>query len=177
MNAIWQTLIQTPWWVYVALILLIKLGFQAGRLRVAKLRRLVIVPIALTVWTIASLADLFSVNTLMVSTLTVTVIVGMIIGWVQVYRYDLKIDRQKYLIETPGTWSIAVVICLVFISRYYLGYQLAVNPMLAQQPNVELTALVISGLCTGFFMGRMICYLYRFKTLPSVMLDLGNYKK
>jgi len=44
-ETIWQTAVNTPWWVYFLLCFLVKMGVQASKTRVVSLKRLLIIPL------------------------------------------------------------------------------------------------------------------------------------
>lgn len=170
MNIIWQTLINTPWWVYLLLAYLIKVGIQASKTRTVELKKLFIIPAVFAFMSIHTLLYSFTIDALTILTWFASILIGMVLGWIQIYRYKLKVDKKNVLIQIPGTWSTLITIMIIFIAKYYFGYELATDPALAQQTMFEMSALLISGVCTGFFIGRLICYLYRFQTSHSVDL-------
>ena len=167
MNSIWQTLINTPWWVYLLLAYLIKVGIQASKTRTVELKKLFIIPTVFTLISIHTLLYSFAIDALTILTWFAAILTGMVLGWIQIYQYKLKIDKKNGLIQIPGTWSTLIIIMIIFITKYYFGYELAIDPALAQQSTFEMSALLISGICTGFFIGRLICYFYRFQTSRS----------
>lgn len=171
MNGIWQTLVHTPWWVYLLLIFLIRVGIRASKTHVVSLKKLFIVPIIFTFMSIHTLFTSFTVGALTITTWAVAILIGMALGWIQVHRYSLQVDMKNLLIQVPGTWSTLIIILIIFIAKYYFSYELSVDPQLAQQTIFEICALAISGIFTGLFIGRLICYLYRLKTSESVTLQ------
>lgn len=174
LDTIWettyQTLINTPWWVYVLIVFLIKLGINASKTNIVSLKKLFIVPVVFTFMSIHTLLTSFQVNLLTLSTWTGSILIGIFLGWLQIYRYKLRVDKQHFLIEIPGTWSTMIIIIIIFVAKYYFGYQLAVDPHKANQTGFEFSMLAISGTCTGLFIGRFICYIYRLQTTPSINL-------
>ncbi len=170
MNAIWQATINTPWWVYLLLYFLVKMGIQASKTRVVSLKRLLIIPLLFIAMSIHTLVISFKITSFSVTTWLIAILIGALLGWLFIYRFRLTVDKPHNLIEIPGTWSTLIIILIIFASKYYFDYQLGVDPALVNQSNFEFSLLAVSGLCSGFFLGRLFCYFYRFFTNPSVNL-------
>lgn len=176
MKTIWNIAIQTPWWVYVLLIYLITIGILSSKTRTVSMVKLLILPVIFMYLSIHTLVVSFQINMFSVSTWIVSIVIGVIFGWLLVYKQQLKVDRKHLLIEVPGSWQTLILALLIFSSKYYFGYELDVDPNLAEQTVFEFSMLSISGTITGLFIGRVICYIYRLKTLTSVDLTLPNNK-
>ncbi len=114
----------------------------------------------------------FGINALSISWWSSAIVIGAVLGWLQIFYRQLRVDREHKLIKVPGSWSTLILIFIIFGTKYYFGYQLSSDPQLVYQTNFEISMLAVSGICTGLFVGRLLCYLYRFKTLASVDLSL-----
>lgn len=90
-------------------------------------------------------------------------LVGSLFGWWQVKRLDIKIDKKSSLIQIPGSWDTLLVILIIFAAKYYFGYEKATNSVLAAQLNFKVSMLVLSGVCTGLFLGRLLGYMSYYK--------------
>lgn len=168
--SIWQALVHTPWWVYLLLAYLIKIDIQASKTRVASLKKLFILPTILLLMSIHTLITSFPINPFTLTIYIISILLGIALGFWQIYRLKIKIDKKHMLIQLPGTWSTLIVVLIVFAAKYFFGYELAVDPNLVKQTDFEIIMLGISGILTGLFVGRVICYLYRYATYPSVNL-------
>jgi hypothetical protein len=170
MTSIWHMFSDTPWHVYVLLIFLINIGVRTSRTQVLPLRKLFVMPLIFTVLSIHTLATSVAFNNLNIIIFFVNRLFSACLGWLQVARYSLKVDKEQWLIKVPGNWSTLAIILFIFVYKYYIGYQLAVHPQILGQPDFEMTLLAITGLCTGFFLGKLTCYMYQISKLPSVEL-------
>ena len=177
MEIIWQTAIHTPWWVYLLFAYLIKVGIQASKMRVVSLKKLFIIPAIFTFMSVHTLIASFNVSAFTISAWSGAILIGMMLGWLQIYRFRLKVDTQHTLIQVPGTWSTLIIIIIIVTTKYYFGYELAVDPKLAEQTWFEFSMLGVSGICTGLFIGRLICYIYRLKTSVSIHLTKNRHEK
>lgn len=170
METIWQTAVHTPWWVYLLLLYLISIGIRASKTNIVLLKKLFIIPIIITFMSVHTLIASFAISAFTITTWSGAILIGTILGWLQIYRLTLKVDKQHALIQVPGTWSTMIIIIIIFATKYYFGYELSVDPNLVDQTGFEFSMLTVSGVCSGLFIGRLLCYLYRFQTGSSVDL-------
>ncbi len=177
MQTIQRTLIQTPWWVYVLLIYLLWMGIKATQPRIVVLRRLFIIPAFFIWFSLHTLLNTFTINILSISSWSIALILTTTLGVYQVVRLPFKVDKNKFLIELPGSWTTLILIVIIFATKYYFGYQMAVDPQISNQTSFELSMLIISGACTGLFFGRLIGYLYRFKVEPHIDLQTKPHER
>jgi len=164
MTSILQILSGTPTWVYILFALLIYLGIKASKTRVISVKKLCILPIVFTYMSVHTLLISFAINTISVSTWVIATAIGIILGWIQVARYKLEVDKAHFLVKVPGTWSVLILIILIFVTKYYFGFELASDPQLKLHLGFELSMLFVSGALTGLFVGKLGCFLYRLYT-------------
>lgn len=165
MNVMWQFAVNTPWWVYVLLIYLINIGVKASKTRVVKLRVIFIVPLIFVGISLHTLLTSVSIDGMALLTWSCAIFFGLMLGWGQIYHYVLRVDKKYHLIKIPGSWSTLVIVIAMFMAKYYFSYELVTNTLFVRSPIFESSALAIFGASAGFFIGKLLCYLYRFKTL------------
>lgn len=170
LKTIWEILIHTPWWVYLILAYVLNVGIRASKTRVVALKKLFIVPAIFLFMSIHTLVTSIKIDIFTVTIWSLAILLGTGLGWWQIARYQLQVDKKHGLIRLPGTWSTLLIIAIIFITKYYFGYQQAVNPDFANQASLIYSLLAVSGICTGLFIGRLICYLYRMETNPQTDL-------
>ncbi len=163
MKTIWQALIHTPWWVYLLLAYVIKVGLDASRPRTVSLFKIFIIPIIFSLISLHTLITCVNVYFLTVTVWVSAIILGAILGLWEVSHFNIQVDRGTKHIHLPGTWSTLIVILIFFAAKYFVSYELAVDPRLLQDSSFELIMLSVSGVCAGFFVGRLIYYLYVLK--------------
>lgn len=169
-HQIYEIALQTPWWVYLLFLILVKIGIKASKKNVITMKKLFIIPIVFSIMSIHTLIVSFRIDTTTISTWIGSILCGMLLGWILVRNQEVKVDKEKWLIELPGTWMTLTIILIVFISKYYFGYELTADPKLVNQSWFEFSLLFISGACTGMFIGRTLFYLRKFKTSQSTQL-------
>ena len=156
-----QTLIHTPWWVYLLLAYLIFIGIKARKPSTVSIYKLAILPVVFLSLSIEMLVTHFDINFLSISTWLASVAAGSLIGAILVCRQKIKIERDKKLLHVSGSWSTLILILIIFIGKYYCGYALSQDPSTAINIKTEVLVLAISGACSGTFVGRMLVYIYR----------------
>lgn len=134
--------------------------------------KLSILPILFTVLSVHTMMTAFHVTLSVVLSWFISIIMGSFFGYLLARRYQnqFRVDKKRWLIELPGTWTTLVLIMAIFISKYYFGYELSVDPSLTNNTIFEFVMLTVSGVITGLFIGRLLCYLNAFRVCASVKL-------
>lgn len=161
-DSIGNILNHTPIWVWILLIYLLKIGIQAGRPRTVSLYRILIGPLIFIFFTLHTVTE-FPPQLLNLTGLALALLLGILLGFWQIKRLPIQVDKKHKLLHIPGSWITLGLILVIFASKFYFGYTAAANPELFYSPGFSFIALAVSGLCTGMFIGRVACYAYRFK--------------
>jgi hypothetical protein len=61
----------------------------------------------------------------------------------------------------PGNYTDLIILLLFFSVKYVFGYLAAVQPV--QYNSILLWEVLVSSLLTGYFFGRTLNYLYRYR--------------
>lgn len=163
MHMIWDAFIHTPWWVYVLLVYLIKVGVGALKTREVPIRNLFIIPCIFSLMSFHTLLTSFKIDAFTLSIWLASLVIGFLIGLIHIHISNMAVDHKKRTIEIPGSWTTLVVILLIFVAKYYFGYELARDPALMENTYFEIAALIVSGVGTGIFVGRLAYFLHWFK--------------
>lgn len=165
---------QTPWWVYLIFAYLLSRGIAASKPQIVSIRKLTIIPIIFLALSIHTVLTAFHITAAVVGVWLLSLIVGSAIGWLLIRNHEYKVDRKKLLIQLQGSWLTLILILLIFASKYYFGYELGSDPALVNHLGFEFSMLAITGVCTGLFVGRLLCYLHKLQTCPSVDLTVSE---
>lgn len=138
---------------------------------IVPLQKLFILPLIFSVLSISSFVTDLTPSGLSMGAWIVTSLIGAFIGWDFVKRLEIKVDKKQHLIEIQGTWSPLAIMLIIFASKYYFGYQLAVKPFLSEDVTFQLGMVSISGFCVGLLLGRLLCFLNRFRRDAHVNLE------
>ena len=147
---------QTPIWVWGILAVLIGLGLAQSVDRTVGLRRVVGLPLAMT---IMSLHGTFSAIphanwswTLWLGASMVTIL------WfaTEDLPAGVRYDAGRRVFHLPGSWMPMALMMAVFFTRYAVAVVLAFAPSLAQDPTTAAMVSSVYGALSGVFVGRMV---------------------
>ena len=124
---IWEALVNTPWWVYVIFVYVLIFGIRATKTRIVSLSRMFIIPIILIALSINELLTTVQPVWYNFFIWVIAILIGIYLGWLQIYHFKILIDRKKHLIQTPGTWTTLILLLIIFSTKYYFGYQLSIR--------------------------------------------------
>lgn len=161
METVWHAAINTPWWVYILFAVLLRFGYQTTKTRVVSVNKLFIIPLIFLAMSIHTIVTSVPFNLLNVGMWTISLILGIGLGWWQISHSAIKVDKKHNLLQLPGNWSTMLLIFTIFATKYYFGYQLAVHPYRVSHLGFDISVVAISGILAGMFIGRLLCCLWR----------------
>jgi len=156
-----EALLGTPWWVYLVFLYLLKVGVGATKTHVVSVKKLFVIPVVFWIHSMTTILFSFQFSQFSCALYSFSLLCGMGGGWLLISNLNLKFDKYRGLIQVPGNWSTITLIMFVLSAKYYFGYSLAVNPEISQDPNFKILMLTVSGVCSGVFLGRLFCFLFR----------------
>ena len=158
-SAIVDIVRQTPLWVAGVLAGLAWLGFSATRSRRVHLARLLAMPAimgALALWGVQSAfistGQLPTLLALWALCYAAVLAVGSRLAAPVGARYDAA-TRSFHL---PGSWLPMGLILAVFLLKYAIGVQLAMEPTIATHPGFAYPVAAVYGLLSGIFAARTL---------------------
>lgn len=144
----------TPLYVWAILVYLLFIGIKSIKTRVVYLPKLFIIPLILL---IIKYQTLFSEDILaFCSMITVASIASFFIH----AGNKLKIIKTVRSIEVPGNYATLIILLFFFIVKYYFGYLKSVDQGLYLK--YSIIENIITGLFSGYFIGRGLCYTYKY---------------
>jgi hypothetical protein len=167
-------LMKTPLWVYLLLAVLLMMGFKASKTGVVNIKKMLIAPIVFTLMSIESLYTHLSITFYVLGLYVGALSVGIGLGFLQVNRLKLKVDQKNGLIEIPGSWSVMVLILIIFSTKYYFGYELSVDPHALDNSEFEVLFISVNAICTGLFIGKTIGFYKQLISGPSQTLAVSS---
>jgi uncharacterized membrane protein len=149
-----QIFSNTPVWVWGLLAALIALGISQARDRSASMRRIVLMPVAMTAFSLWGTVSAFGASTAVLGTwfsaaAALLLVVMVFSGPVQA-RYDA--DTRQF--QLPGSWVPMLLITGIFLTKYAAGASMAMNPNLKFDVTFALVLATIYGAFSGIFVGR-----------------------
>ncbi len=147
----------TPLWVWGILALLVSRGLAATSPNTVTPMRLLLLPLAFSLWTAYSLSHMRDMPLPMLAALVPGLLVGATVGWrlyagMEGFRYD----RDNQLIHRPGTWLMLIVSLFSFLLKFTLAISLAHNPTLVADARFVLVNGALVGLSCGLLWGIVL---------------------
>lgn len=147
----------TPPWVGLLLAGLIALGVSQMRARQASLARVSILPIAMTGLSLWGMYSAFGTSMMfgyaMIGWMLVASVAFAAIGLTDVPKGTLYESRSGSF-HLPGSAVPLIMILVIFLTRYVVNVDVAMNPALREVGEYTLAVAAIYGLFTGAFLGR-----------------------
>jgi len=147
----------TPTWVWAMLAALVWMGLAQVRDRNASLLRVSILPVAMTGLSVWGMTGAFGSSPLfgwvMLTWMLVAAVAFAAFGMTNAPKgttYDAA-TRTYFL---PGSWVPLATILAIFLTRYVVNVDIAMNPMLARDEQYTIVVAAMYGLFTGTFLGR-----------------------
>ncbi|MEJ6023918.1 DUF6622 family protein [Ramlibacter sp. PS4R-6] len=147
----------TPGWVWGLLAALVALGVTQLRDRQASLVRVSIMPVAMTGFAIWGLVGAFSAASafgyMMIAWMLVAAVVFAGIAMTAAPK-GTEYDAAQRTFFLPGSWVPLALILAVFLTRYVVNIDIAMQPSLKQDGSYMAVVAGIYGISTGLFVGR-----------------------
>lgn len=148
---------RTPVWVWGLLAALAALGLSQVRDRTVGLRRITSMPLTMTAFSLWGTVAAFGSSPQFVGVLLVwTAAAAVALAAVAAIREPagIRYDVGTRRFALPGSWVPLALIVGIFLTKYVVGVDLAMQPSLAQDSQYPLIVAAISGAFSGIFMGR-----------------------
>jgi hypothetical protein len=163
----------TPWWVYALLSVLIYSGIQATKPRSWPPARIAVVPVAFTLWGVASLLLTPNLGAGLIATWIATACVGAGLAAITWRSDQVGIDRAVGRIRLPASWVPLARNLAIFAAKYAIGIASALNP--EARSHLAFWDIAVSGLSAGYFLGWLVRLgVMYFARLPSTPLNASG---
>lgn len=162
---------QTPSWVWGLLAGLLFLGFTQVAGRTIGSRRVMITPIAMTAFSLLGTATAFGssqqfLTVLLVWIATAATAAALIAPMAPATGTRYSAASRSFVV--PGSWIPLALILGIFLTKYVVGVELAMQPSLARDIQYPLVAAAIYGAFSGIFVGRA-ARLWRLALRPATI--------
>ncbi len=148
---------QTPVWVWGLLAGLIGLGLSQARARKASLARVALMPVTMTALSLWGTVSAFGGSPLfgyvMLAWMFGASVMVAVVAPMAPPR-GAGYDGATRTFTLPATWVPLALILVIFLTKYVVGVDLAMQPGLARDGEYALVVGVLYGLSSGIFAGR-----------------------
>jgi hypothetical protein len=152
----YQILIHTPIWAWAVLLALVCVGLLQSVARSARLRRVVVLPLAVTGLSALSTFSTFGA----VPASWFMWLAGALAASAWIGAADapagVAYDARTRRFHLPGSWVPLALLVAIFMLRYGVAVMLAITP--ARKGDAAFAAIVATlyGTMSGVFLGRML---------------------
>lgn len=157
-----DSLTDMPLFVIFLIVFLIWIGVRAIKPRSIRYRQLYILPSVFLAISANQMFNSYPMSETVFQAWSAATILAGIFSWQLAQKTPIHIDRDAGRIELPGTW-VTLSLILAFIgARLYFGRQLYVSPEMRMDELFTAQILAMTGLVTGYYLGRSGSFLIRF---------------
>ncbi|MCW7539660.1 hypothetical protein OOT46_17595 [Aquabacterium sp. A7-Y] len=149
-----QILLQTPRWVFVLFLALLGLGVMQLAPRLASLRRVSLVPIAMTGLSLYGVISAFPDQPLSLLAWAACAGLAALAMLSRPLPAGTRYDAAVRHFQLPGSSVPLALMMGVFFTKYVAGVALAQAPELAAQAGFAFAFSACYGLFSGLFIGR-----------------------
>ena len=164
-----EIILNTPIYIWPLLAYILFVGIKALKTRQVPLSKLVIVPVLFAVWSSYSLFARYGMDSSIASSWSLKMGLGIFLGYLTMNKISLKFDKEKKLVELPGTLHSLIAPLLLFSVRYSLGVLYTLHP----DWQGHSTLLAFEGIATvisASFVGRLLNILKRYRAASDEKL-------
>lgn len=149
----------TPTWVWSMLAALVVLGLSQVRDRSASLVRIVLMPLVMTAFGLWGTVSAFGHSPMFGYVMLMWMLIGAVtfasIGMMEPPKGS-SYDAASRTFSLPGSWVPMLLIAGIFLTKYVVGVDMAMQPGLARDGHYTLIVGALYGLFSGVFAGRAL---------------------
>ncbi len=152
-----QILRNTPVWVWGLLAVLTWAGLSQARARTASLARIVVMPVAMTALSIWGVTSAFGASPMfgyvMLMWMVIAATTFALIASMSPPA-GAQYDGATRTYSLPGSWVPMALILGIFLVRYWVNVEIAIQPQLKGDGQYTLVVGALYGFLSGIFAGR-----------------------
>lgn len=167
-NSVWEMAANTPWWIYVLFIVLVRFGFIATKPRLVPIKALIFLPSILIIFSLLSVYPIVGVNGTNLLIWAGTILAGIAVGWFQYFCWRIKAVKEKQTLYLPGTWGLLITILIIFTLKCYFDFEISLDSASFLNAKYQYWLIMTYGFFTGLFIGRLIYALNCVKYGPFI---------
>lgn len=155
MNEVGEAIAHTPLWVWPVLGLVVLLGARNLWTRERRIAVMFILPAIMLIVALTNLATSSADQTLVIPAFIFSFLVGIAIGWSLAPR-AVVVNRTSRTVRVPGSVIPLLIVILIVILRYAMGYVYGRWPELRPDPALALEFGATGALLAGIVWGRVL---------------------
>ena len=148
-------LTNTPFYVWVILIILFKRGSKATKEHEISLIKMLIVPVIFTLWGLDELLTEFSHIDLSLISYAIFVVIGTGLAY-NLYSKHRKVYQKDNALFVSGTYIPLIIMMVNFIVKYDLNVAMNIDTSLFTSLQFNILYSVLCGFSVGLFFGGLL---------------------
>jgi hypothetical protein len=155
--AIGSVIQRTPTGVFALLLVLVLLGLSQARNRTVGAPRMAIIPVCMAALSLWGTASAFGQSAQLPWVLLVWLAGALLVGTTVALQKPCAGTRYNKVhksFNVPGSWAPLLLIVGIFLTKYVVGVDLAMQPSLASDSAYALSVEALCGMFSGAFAGR-----------------------
>ena len=146
----------TPLWVLAIFVALVVLGARRVRANTVGVRRLLILPIAMTGFSLFGLTRAFGAGLVPLAAWSLAFAAILALALLRPADPRVQYSPTTRTIHVPGSWLPLALMMTIFFLRYAVGVLLAMHPGLSADASFAAVVAVVYGLSSGGFAARAL---------------------
>lgn len=167
-----QIVSHTPVWIWGLLLALFALGLKQSRRATLSLKRVIILPVVMTVLSVLGTLSAFgTAPTLLLVWALTAIAMGSVVLQQPIpagTRYDAATDS----FDVPGSWLPLALMMGIFATKYAVGISLAMHLAFVHEAAFVMGICALYGAFSGVFIGRAV-RLCRLAWVPGKAVGLS----
>jgi len=165
--------VQTPWWVVIVVGVLISRGIRDLRPTTTPLPMLGVMPAVFTVGGLYELVRLFPLDMQTVLLWSGAIAIGAILGLLIERMRPMRVDRQQRLITMDGSKTTLVMMITFLMLNFMINAVAGSDSSIFSTPWFLFISVGMSGVITGAFIGRLLCWWLAWMSQPNEHLVIS----
>jgi len=153
-----EIIARTPTWVFILFFTLIFLGYRQSKTRKVNLRTLLILPIAMTIFSIIGVKSAFNLQLLSMAAWGVGIAVSFFVS-TQLLAAKAIYLQEEGSFQIPGSWLPLMLMMAIFFVKYIVAVLLARDLPITETVSFVFSVSFLYGSFSGIFAARAKSYL------------------
>jgi len=151
-----------PIFVWPLLALLLWSGLKARKPNQVPLRILILLPVVFFTWSGVSFIGRYASDPWILALWGLFIGMGFWLGLVNIQRLSLSFDRERKMVNMPGSWIPLILSMSIFGSKFTAGMMRGMFPELSHSWTL-IGLELFAGLILGVFAGRSVGCLLKYR--------------
>lgn len=178
-EALGTVLQKTPTWVWGLLAGLLALGGSQLVARTASLTRVAVMPVAMTLFSVYGLVSAFGSSGQVLGALAAWMAAAAVVATLTLALLPAAPAGTRYLAASrsfhlPGSPLPLLLILGIFLTKYLVGIEMAMQPALAHDATFDLEIAALYGVFNGLFIARS-ARLWRLALAPQPVATAAGH--